>query len=101
MNNTDSDYSSDEDCVIFPLPHCLLPTFLNTNFKWEQCVIKTKTIQQHCSLIGRITNLNMTHEDKMQIMLYITSDIVTKHRHLNPHWKLLQQHAYFSDYNLL
>ena len=100
-NNSDSDTSSSDEIYEFPAPDCHLPTFLNTNFKWERCITRTKTMQQYCSLIGRITNLNMTKKNKMEIMLFLTSDIVLKHRTLNPHWKLLQRHAYFSNCDLL
>ena len=102
-HETDSDSSSScEENFDFPLPeNIILPQFLNSDFKWNYYVSKTKTMQQYCSLIGRITNLNIRKNLKKQIMLLITSDIVVKHRNLSPHWKLLQQHAFFHDENIL
>ena len=100
-NETDSD-SSSEEIFEFPIPNILcLPNFLNNNYKWNKCISETKTLQQYCSLIGKITNLNIRREIKQQIMVLITSDIVIKHRNFSPHWRLLQRHALFHQTAIL
>ena len=46
-------------------------------------------------------NLNMTKDNKIRIIMIITSDIVAVHRYLSPHWRVLQQHAYFANHDIL
>ena len=100
-NETDSD-SSSEEIFEFPIPDILcLPNFLNNNYKWNKCISEMKTLQQYCSLIGKITNLNIRREKKQQIMVLITSDIVIKHRNFSPHCRLLQRHALFRQTAIL
>ena len=98
------DISKDEseDEIDFKGPeNCELPHFLNTDEKWNECVKRTKTMYQYCQLIGTITNLNMSTNDKIRIMMVITLDIVMTHRYLSPHWTMLQQHAYFANDDIL
>ena len=94
------DESDDEIDFSVPLD-CELPPFLDTDFKWNECVKRTRTLHDYCSLIGQITNHNMTKDNKIRIMMIITSDITITHRYLSPYWRVLQQHAYFSGRNIL
>ena len=61
----------------------------------------TNSMQLYVSLIGKITNLNFPDEEKVLVMYFITNDIVQKHKHWNPHWKLRNHHALFSGINIL
>ena len=96
----ESDESDDETDFTVP-PNCELPHFLNNDYKWNECVKRTKTLQEYCSLIGQIMNQNIMKDDEIRIMFIITSDIVIRHRYLSPHWRLLQQHAYFCNHDIM
>ena len=99
---TESDDSSGDENYEFTAPTDIdLPNFLNTDYKWNECISQTESLQQYCSLIGKITNLSIHKEIKREIMLIITSDIIIKHKKFSPHWRLLQQHAFFQDINIL
>ena len=90
------------DTYDYPAPTSInLPHFLNTDYKWETTVTNTNSMQLYVSLIGKITNLNFPDGEKVLVMYFITNDIVQKHKHLNPHWKLLNHHALFSGINIL
>ena len=94
-SSDESDYSLDG--YEYHAPPLILPQFLNSDYKWNKHVQETDSMQEYTNLIGRITNFNIPDYDKYYIMFFITQDIVQCHKHLNPHWKLLQQHALFSQ----
>ena len=94
-SDDESDYSLDG--YEYYAPPLNLPRFLNSDYKWNKHVQETDSMQGYSNLIGRITNFNIPDYDKYYIMFFITQDIVQCHKHLNPHWKLLQQHALFSQ----
>ena len=99
---TKSDDSSEGENYKFTAPTDIdLPNFLNTDYKWNECISQTESLQQYYSLIGKITNLSIHKEIKKEIMLIITSDIIIKHKDFSPHQRLLQQHAFFQDINIL
>ena len=98
-DSNDSEHSSDSYDYLAPTA-INLPQFLNTDHKWETTVNNTDSMQSYVSLIGKITNLNFPDVDKVVVMYFITNDIVQRHKHLNPYWKLLNQHALFSKINI-
>ena len=98
-DSNESDYSS--DTYEYPAPSINLPHFLCTNYKWNETVQKTDSMQSYINLIGKITNLNFPDEGKYVVMYFLTNDIVDKHKNLNPHWKLLKQHALFSKVDFI
>ena len=109
LNKMDFHYSDEEsngsensvDIYDYPAPTTInLAPFLNSNYKWETTVDNTDCMQSYVSLRGKITNLNFPDEDKVLVMYFITNDIVQRHKHLIPHWKLLNQHALFSRINI-
>ena len=89
-----------EECY-YTKPDIVVPNFLNTDYKWNKCVMETETLQQYCQLIGQITNADLEYEEKCNIMFHLTTDITMYHRQLIPHWKLLQYHSYFNDIDIL
>ena len=95
VSSDDSDYSM--DTYQYFKPDIILPAILNTDYKWNKNVEETNTMQKFRNLIGKITNLNIPDTDKFLIMYHITHDIITCHKNLNPHWKLLKQHALFTQ----
>ena len=104
LDDSGVDMSGDEseDKVDIGVPqNCELHHFLNTDKKWNDCVKRTKTLPQFCQLIGQITNLNMTKDNKIRIIMIITLDLVAVHRYLSPHWRVLQQHAHFANHDIL
>ena len=96
-----NDSENSLDIYDYPAPSSInLPQFLNTDYKWNTTVDNTDCMQSYVDLIGKITNLNFPDEDKVLVMYFLTNDIVQRHKHLNPHWKLLTMHALFSDINI-
>ena len=98
LNNMSQNY---EDELVYNIPDIKLPEFLNTNEKWNKCVRESKSLENYCHLIGRITHTGLDTDEKCSVMFHITTDITLYHRYLIPHWKLLQCHVFFNDVDIL
>jgi len=95
----DSDFSED-GIISFPKPKDIyLPSFLDSDDKWNQTVLSTDTMEKFIIFRDKIYNMNpgWSRGHKMDILQDFCEDLIVAHPFFNPFWSSVIQKFHFTD----